>query len=375
MSSVSRCSSAGGAKSGNSPRFFLSIHTDKNEERIMNLTRASKELFRRTPDECFPSLGTLLQHVQWQKQEALEAWQPPRALSVQAVESDLLMLDAGNDGTFTMNDWSFGQLCRLSGVAKETVNRLTPDTAARVFSETLPRGNKPLQLFTLAGQLRSIHAASYTRLFNADLLALIQDAAVGFEPPPKGFNGATGLYGGEQDMFVFLIDPTGWTEIGGESFAAGMFVWNSEVGNRSLGISTFWWQAICANHIVWDVTDVHEYTRKHTANVHDALDDIRFAIQSLVQKRDQRRDGFAKAVKRAMDITLGSDADEIQKTLSQVGISRVLGKQAIELAQEKGRFTIFAMVDALTRIAGRIANAGDRVEVDHKAGQLLALAA
>ena len=200
---------------------FLSIHTDKNKECIMNLTRASKELFRRTPDECFSSLGVLLQHTRWQKQEALEAWQPPRTLSVQAVESDLLMLDAGNDGTFTMNDWSFGQLCRLSGVAKETVNRLTPDTAARVFSETLPRGNKPLQLFTLGSQLRSVHAASYTRLYNADLLALIQDAAVGFEPPPKGFNGATGLYGGEQDMFCFLIDPTGWTEIGGESFCPG----------------------------------------------------------------------------------------------------------------------------------------------------------
>ncbi len=33
------------------------------------------------------------------------------------------------DGAFAMNDWSFGQLCRLAGVAKETVNRLSPDTA------------------------------------------------------------------------------------------------------------------------------------------------------------------------------------------------------------------------------------------------------
>ncbi|MEN6406990.1 MAG: DUF932 domain-containing protein [Thermoguttaceae bacterium] len=340
----------------------------------MNLTRASKELFRRRPDECFPSLGVLSQHVQWQKQEALEAWQPPRALRVQAVESDLLMLDAGNDGTFTMNDWSFGQLCRLSGVAKETVNRLTPDTAARVFSETLPRGNKPLQLFTLAGQLRSIHAASYTRLFNADLLDLIRETAVGFEPPPKGCNGGTGLYGGEQDAFCFLIDPAGWTEIAGEAFAPGMFVWNSEVGCRSVGIQTFWFQAICANHIVWDATEIVEFSRKHTSNVHDALDDIRFAIQSLVQKRDQRRDAFVKAVQQAMVTTLGSDAEEVQKAMSQQGIPRTLVKEAIEIAQEKGRFTIFSMVDALTRIAGKIVNAGERIQVDQKAASLLALA-
>ena len=340
----------------------------------MNLTRASKELFRRTPDECFPSLGVLSQHVQWQKQETLEIWQPPRTLNIRPVADDCLMLEAGNDGAFLMNDWSFGQLCRLSGVAKETVNRLSPETAGRVFDETLPRGQKPLQLFTQAGSLRSIHAASYTRLFNADLLALIQEFAVGFEPPPKGFNGATGLYGGEQDMFCFLIDPAGWTEIGGEAFAPGMFVWNSEVGCRSVGIETFWFQAVCANHIVWDATEVIEFSRKHTANVHDALTEIRCAIQSLVQKRDQRRDAFVKAVQQAMATTLGSDAEEVQKAMSENGIPRALVKEAIAIAQEKGRFTIFAMVDALTRIAGKIVNAGERIQVDQKAAGLLALA-
>ena len=341
----------------------------------MNLTRASHELFRRTPDECFPSLGVLSQHTQWQKQEALEIWQPPRALSVQAVESDLLMLDAGNDGAFTLNDWSFGQLCRLSGVAKETVNRLTPDTASRVFGETLPQGQKPFQLFTLAGQLRSIHAASYTRLFNADLLAVIQEFAVDFQPPPKGFNGATGLYGGEQDMFCFLIDPAGWTDIGGETFAPGFFVWNSEVGNRSVGIETFWFQAVCQNHIVWDAVEVVEFSRKHTANVHEALVAIRQAIENLVAKRDQRRDGFAKAIRRAMETTLGGDAEEVLKALGQNGIPRTLAKEAVEIAGTQGRFTIFAMVDALTRIAGKVVNAGERLLVDQKAAGLLSLAA
>ena len=45
-------------------------------------------------------------------------------------------------------------------------------------------------------------------------------------------------------MFVFLIDPTGWAEIEGQTFAPGFFIWNSEVGKRSLGIQTFWFQAI-----------------------------------------------------------------------------------------------------------------------------------
>src|SRR4029079_4004558 len=72
-------------------------------------------------------------------------------------------------------------------------------------------------------------------------------------------------------MFAFLIDPAGWTEIGGDAFAPGFFVWNSEVGRRSLGVQTFWFQAVCQNHIVWDAVDVFEFTRKQRANVHEKL--------------------------------------------------------------------------------------------------------
>ena len=124
----------------------------------------------------------------------------------------------GQEGNFQLNDWGFSQLCRLAGVAKETVNRLSSDTAARVLSETLPGGNKPLQILSREDQVRSIHGASYTRLFNADLLSVVQEFAVDFQPPQKGFNGATGLYCGEQDLFAFLIDPAGWVEIHRPSF-------------------------------------------------------------------------------------------------------------------------------------------------------------
>ena len=341
---------------------------------MTHLMRASRELFRRTPDETFPTMEIFRQHFRWQKEQSAEEWRPPRTLATRPGAGGRLILDAGDDGAYEMNDWSFGQLCRLSGVAKDTVNRLSPDTAARVFTETLPQGQKPLQLFTLGGQLRSIHAASYTRLHNADLLDLVADVATDFEPPPAGFNGATGLYGGEQDMFCFLIDPAGWVEIDGQEFAPGFFLWNSEVGCRSVGIETFFYQRVCRNHIVWDAVEVVEFSRKHTTNVHEALSEIRRAIETLVCKRDERRDGFVKVVQHAMHTKLGDDAEEVQKVLSEHGVTRGLAKQAIIMAQDNGRFTIFAMVDALTRIAGTLANAGERLTIDQKAADILALA-
>ncbi len=253
-----------------------------------------------------------------------------------------LSLKLGSDGACLMNDWSFGQLAKLAGVSKETVNRLSPDTAARVFEETLPRTNKPMQLYRHGDILRSIHGTSYTRVHDADLVAMLQEFAVDFQPPQKGFNGATGLYAGEQDLFCFLIDPNGWTEIEGEAFAPGFFIWNSEVGKRSIGIETFWFQAVCQNHIVWDATEVVEFTRKHTSSVHAALSEMRRIVEGLVAKRDERKDGFMKVIAKAMHTKLGDDAEEVLNTLAKNGIGRNAAKQALEIAQQQGRFTIFA---------------------------------
>ena len=143
-------------------------------------------------------------------------------------------------------------------------------------------------------------------------------------------HGGTGLYRGEQDLFCFLVDPTGWVEIGGEAFAPGFFVWNSEVGRRSVGVQSFWFQAVCCNHIVWDAVEVTEFTRKHVGDVSDALPEIRRAIEQLVARRDERKDGFASVIRRAMETKLGGDAEEAMKVLSGSGITRQLAKKPFQ---------------------------------------------
>ncbi len=341
---------------------------------MRTLSDASQQLFERSPDERFESLQSLREHCQQEKTESLDRWVPPDQLRAQPVSSRLTL---GLDGeSLGLNDWSFGQVCRLAGVTKDTVNRLSADTAASVMEETLPRSGKPFQVLTRDDRVRAVHGASYTRLYNADLLTMLREFATDFEPPPKGVNGATGLYCGEQDLFCFLIDPAGWAEISGEAFAPGFFVWNSEVGRRSLGVKTFWFQAVCQNHIVWDAVEVEGFSRKHTANVHDGLRDIREIIARLVESRDRRRDSFVRVVEKAAAERLGSDADKVLEVLKDHGIRRTLAKEAVQLVEAKGDgFTVFAMVDALTRVAGRMKYAGDRVEADEKAGQLLALVA
>lgn len=343
---------------------------------MSTLSQASSELFRRRPDECFPSLEAIVQHCRAERRESQDRWHLPARLQPTVVGGELSFAP-GDDGEFLLNDWSFSQICRLSGVAKETVNRLSPDTARAVLRETLPMGNKPLQLLTTgpAPMIRSVHSAAYSRLWNSELLETIVECAGEFSPPQTAFNGATGLYCGEQDMFLFLIDPSGWIDVGGEAFAPGMFCWNSEVGRRSLGISTFWFQRCCQNHIVWDATDVVEFTRKHTGNVRESLLEIRRMIEAVQKRRDERKDAFAATVRKAMAMNVGSDREEAMKFLATQSIARDSIERAVkQLGAEGKAFTLWNLVDALTHLNVALRFAGDRTEADQKVGKLLELA-
>lgn len=342
-----------------------------------NLTNASVELFRRTADERFGTLQELWDHCHREHTSSRDLWTPPQEM--RPTPSDgRLDLDIASAGRLGLNSWSFGQLCQLAGLNKDTVNRLQPSTAARVFEETLPRGTKPLQVFVRGDSTRSIHGAAYTRLPNVELLTMLKEFAVGFQPPQEagqsGDCGGSGLYCGEQDMFVFMIDPLGWIEIEGEAFAPGFFMWNSEVGRRSVGVQTFWFQAVCRNHIVWDAVEIVDFSRKHTASVWEAVSEIRRLIERLVDRREARRDSFARVIRKAMDASLGSDVDEVTALLAKHGVTRSLAKQALETARQSGRFTIFSVVDALTRVTGQYRFVGDRTEVEVTASRLLALA-
>ncbi len=340
---------------------------------MSTLMRAHTELIRRSPDEHFPSFQALWDHCRSEAESSTEHWRLPQDL-VPTPMDDGLALDLPV-ATPQLNAWSFSQLCGLAGVNAATMNRLRPGTSAQAFAETLPDGSKPLQVYASPERVRAIHPASYTRLQNSELLSLVREFATDFRPPQEAAGGGSGLYCGEQDMFVFLIDPTGWVEIKSEVFAPGFFLWNSEVGARTVGIQSFWFQKVCQNHIVWDATDVVEFSRRHTSNVRDALPVIRTMIEQLVEKRDKRRDAFAKQIAAAMKTQVGTDEEVVLKMLRDHGIRRKVAKQSLELARASGGFTLFNLVDALTRLSQQSAFAGERAESDVAAAKLLTLAA
>ena len=78
---------------------------------MSTLSQAHDELFRRTPDECFSSVESLIQHCRNEHRESQDRWHLPARLQPTVVGGEL-SFSAGDDGEFLLNDWSFSQICR-----------------------------------------------------------------------------------------------------------------------------------------------------------------------------------------------------------------------------------------------------------------------
>ena len=65
-----------------------------------------------------------------------------------------------------------------------------------------------------------------------------------------------------------------------------------------------------------------------------------------------------------MEAELGTNTAETLELLNQRGFAKALAKQAIEIAKRQGGLTVFAIVDALTRLSADLKNAADRAGAD-----------
>src|SRR5207302_1489157 len=85
----------------------------------------------------------------------------------------------------------------------------------------------------------------------------------------------TTLFASDRDMFVFLadedrrIDIPGRRNGSGGSMARGFFVWNSEVGDKTLGLGFFLFDYVCKNRIVWGADQYTEIRIRHTKGAAD----------------------------------------------------------------------------------------------------------
>lgn len=370
----------------------------------MELMQASNQWATRPADERFTSLTELLAHTKGQREASVARVLANRRVMAAPVENDetgkgLVIIERQSGAPALPSHWSFGQLCGRVGAPAGYLRTLPAAMAADCVNYGLQARDTVDELGFLLRQeghgnpasLAAVTGPNYGRIWNAEIAqALVKrfgDGINGAFRVPGEFGQRvevtkenTTLYAGDRDMFVFLADEDHRIEVPNRrngqsgSMARGLFVYNSEVGAQTLGVAAFLFDYVCCNRIVWGAEGFKEIKIRHTSGAPDRwIEQVQPAIQryangaaSIIQ--DKIIEAQAKKIgdRERVDAFLNT-----RFTKSQA--------KAINLAHEaeEGRpiETLWDVTVGATAYARTIEWQDERVDIERKAGAVMALAA
>lgn len=357
-----------------------------------NLYAASKEWASRPDDQRYLSLEELKAAVLARKQECWTA--TPRCRDMRIIPAnDGLAIEvydpsASQRRELYPTNWAFGQLSQYANAPAAYLRKLPPELAAINLQwglEKSPIRDDALVLAQSNGShyLRAMTSASYGRIWDYQVVQAVErvnhdgrwkvPAASYTTSNPRR---ATTLYASDRDVFIFLVDPNNSIEVNGEQLFRGFYVWNSEVGSATFGLTTFLYRYVCDNRIIWGATEVRELRIRHTGGAPD-----RFAYEGERYLRNYADESTAKLVEgikaaQAKQIPTGKD-QSVEQWLQGRGFTKAQAKASYETAvAEEGRArSIWDIVNGVTAYARSIANTDDRVELETRAGKLMEYAA
>jgi hypothetical protein len=371
----------------------------------MNLMRASNQWFTRPDDERFISLedlhaATLARanrcesHVM--RHDHLEVVVPPEN------DDRRLALDVpGIDALVDPTHWSFGQLCSRAMIDKRTARRTHPTIAADLINygmrfdeheqkRAVDKSNVMLHVLPSGEvEMRCMVGPNYGRVYDHQVVNAVQRVnETGYWHVPAGSTfksfedlnesrkkRATTLYASDRDVFIFLVDESRPLEINGDTLFRGFMVWNSEVGNMSLGISTFLYRHICDNRIVWGAQDVRTMRMVHSSNAPERFE--REVRPTLNRYAEASLSKTVASIKKAKEMEVGSSDDAVEEWLSRRRqFTKAESKKIVRQANiEEGECrTVWDIVQGGTALARGIKHTDTRVQYERKVSNLLGIA-
>lgn len=362
---------------------------------MTELMQASREWASRPADERYTSLTDMLADARLQRDRSNQLHLSNRKVHAVPVQGDPLhkgLAIETPDGATLPSHWSFGQIAGLAKAPAGYLRSLPAPVAADCINYGLrQRDIEDVKLLTRAdfgdSPVTALAAATgpqYGRIWNSDIInALVErfgDGVTGpfkvpgeFGKPVPITKANTTLYKGDRDMFVFLADESRAFEIAdrrnGEPglMSRGFFVWNSEVGSATFGISTFLFDYVCMNRIVWGAQDVKEFRIRHTSGAPDKwLEEVQPALISYAESSASNIiDAIASAKARRLD-----DIDDFLLTRFNGGMAKGI-KLAFDADEQRPIETVWDVVTGMTAYARGVAWQDDRVVLERLAGDLL----
>ncbi|MBK7143344.1 MAG: hypothetical protein IPH75_14825 [bacterium] len=194
-------------------------------------------------------------------------------------------------------------------------------------------------------------------------------------PPAHSSHGNSnaGLYASDRDMFAFFVNDENVVEVGNAKLGRGFFIWNSETGSATFGLTTFLYNYVCGNHIVWGADQVQELRIVHRHGAPDRFcNDAIPVLNRFVENRGVS-ESVTNRINRAMDIKVGDACGEVISYFESKPFTKhevIAGYQA-GLNAGDDVSTLWGMVQGFTAAAKSIPYANGKVDLERRAGALL----
>lgn len=371
---------------------------------MTTLTDAHREWASRPADERYSSVAQLRDALSTRRRESIdgkvdmtEAWCE--------VNGHVRIFDGHNEHV-DLTHWALGQFCNRLEVPRDLLPKLNSSVASAVLNDRLVKAVESGRIDKVQRALlrtdgnvtlRAFHGEQYDRVWDAQVAhTLVEYLPPGWRNPvayAQGQFGAplepSGLYAGDRDMFAFLIDGGDWRadqpnagsfDVDGEQFNRGFFVWNSEVGAKSFGWTTFMFDVVCGNHYVWGARDVHTFRTRHAhRQATKGLAGFRRYLEVL-NEDTQDVTTFARAVRAAkerivapvtadkvetLDVAFGAFKDKFTRSHVTLALDAML-------REEKGVVgSAYDWLAGLTAVARTLPNADDRSALEVQASKHL----
>jgi hypothetical protein len=362
------------------------------------LHAASAEWYSRPDDQRFTSFDALLEFV-----TGVQTKSTAQVLDLRQLVTDrddrrnqLFLSGYANGRGGTLTNWAFGQLCAQTGAPAQYLRRKPVAIADTVLGYELALGDHrddSVQLLYRedTGSLDVVRAATgpkYGRIWDAQLVQQVmrmnERSGGAWTVPLDAYKGemskkATTLYASDRDVFVFLVNMHEPYDIDGQTYFRGFFASNSEVGDAKLKLSTFLFNYVCANRIVWGAREVEEIALRHTSLAPERFEAE--VVPALAAIADSDPTPILNAVKAAKETYVGKTISDVQAFLARKGFGKLESATAIRLAAEGpvngssgNPSNLLDLVQGGTAYARGIPHQDDRLEVERKFSSLLDLA-
>lgn len=306
-------------------------------------------------------------------------------------------LVATPDGSIAMNgetppayltNWAFGQLATAVGAPAKYLRSLPPDMVKDCLKYGLRRSSGRCKVMLRSSPFSNrsgedLYTAAFTgptygRIWDADVIESLMAAIDGtnWHVPSALRNYGSdnaGLYASDRDMFAFFVNDENPVEIGSARLGRGFFIWNSETGAATFGLTTFLFNYICGNHIVWGAEQINELRIVHRHKAPGRFYQDVIPILNRFLENRALTDSVGITVEKAMNTKIGTSIEEVASWFA----SKPFTKKEVIDAYWAGLYagddptSLWGMVQGFTACAKSIPHASAKVDLERRAGALL----